>query len=48
MKEAIVELDNLSLINKLGPKDLNQEEKDKLLQETMMALQDVNICGIIY
>lgn len=44
MKEAIEELENLSLINKLGPKDLNQEEKDKLLQETMMALQDVNIC----
>ena len=44
MEEAIQSLRNLNLINKIGPEDLTDEEKDKLLKETMMELQDVNVC----
>jgi len=44
MREAIQELEKLNLINKIGPEDLTEAEQESLLNETMMTLQDVNIC----
>lgn len=44
MKEAIAELEKLNLINKIGPEDLTEEEQKQLLHDTLMQLQDVNIC----
>lgn len=44
MEEALEQLKTLDLVNKVGPEDLTDEEKDRLLRETMLELQDVNIC----
>lgn len=44
MEEAIEELKKLNLMNKIGPDDLTEAEKENLLHNTMMELQDVNIC----
>lgn len=44
MHEAMNCLEELNLINKIGPEDLSEKEKEQLLKETMMELQDVNIC----
>jgi len=44
MTEAIQELNNLMLINKQNNDDLTKKEKDRLLNNIMLELQDVNIC----
>ena len=44
MEEALQSLRNLNLVNKIGPEDLTEKEKEKILKETMMELQDVNVC----
>ncbi len=44
MDEAVQALTELNLINKRSPEDLTEEEKDNLLNNILMELQDVNIC----
>lgn len=45
MQEAIDALKRLNLINKIGPEDLTEEEREQLVNDTMMELQDVRICS---
>ena len=44
MKEAVEELENLKIINKTSAEDFSEAERNKLIEDTLLSLQDVNIC----
>ena len=44
MEEALESLKNINLINKREASDLSTRERNKLLEDVMGDLQDVNVC----
>ena len=48
LKETMDSLKSLNLINKLNPRDLNEKEREKLFEDVLIQICDLDICSSLF